>query len=120
MNGKIITFRLNVKEHDMLKYILNGGMLGGYETHAEFFRQMIYREFNRRKKLGPPKTSEYQSAFRMGVKENPRGGRPKLTELQKAINRVRRETLRRNNPKPKPQPIPKAEFKSPYGIMPRE
>jgi len=38
----------------------------GCETAAEFVRLLLAREWNRRRRLGKPKASDWQSAFRKG------------------------------------------------------
>lgn len=60
---KILPIRLNEKEFAMLDEILSSENCES-ENRSEWIRLLIYREWNKRKKLGVPKSQDFATSFR--------------------------------------------------------
>jgi hypothetical protein len=61
---KIVSIRLTEKEFLMLDGILSSENCES-ENRSEWFRLLLYREWNKRRKLGVPSPVQYQSSFRV-------------------------------------------------------
>jgi hypothetical protein len=66
---KIFPIRLTENEFEMLDEILNSENCES-ENRSEWFRLLLYREWNKRKKLGVPSVTDYQTAFRLCVRSS--------------------------------------------------
>ena len=60
---KILPVRLNEKESAMLDEILSSENCES-ENRSEWIRLLIWREWNKRKKLGVPKSQDFSTSFR--------------------------------------------------------
>lgn len=65
MSSNIITVRLNTDEVNMLDFCRLSDIRGDV-CRGELFRLLLRREYNRRKALGAPTPSDYQTDFRQG------------------------------------------------------
>ena len=63
--SKVLTMRLNDAESRMLSEILASEFCEA-ENCSEWFRLLLHREYNKRKRLGVPKAKEFSTAFRNG------------------------------------------------------
>jgi hypothetical protein len=70
-----VTVRLRDDERAHLNAMAAGEF--GTENVGEFIRLLLHREWNRRKKIGPPAAKDYQTAFRTGGR--PVNGKSKLS-----------------------------------------
>lgn len=61
----VLSVPLTEQEAKMVKSMMALDSAGN-ESAAEFVRLLLWREWNRRHRLGPPKASDYQGAFRKG------------------------------------------------------
>lgn len=63
--------RLNGMELEMLDKMIESNDTVGFESRSDFFRLLLWREWNRRKQLGPPRPEQYQGKWRVkGAKPN--------------------------------------------------
>lgn len=60
-----LNVRLTTEEHDNLKRMVTNEH-AQFANEGEFIRLLLWREWNRRKRLGPPKPYQWQSAARIG------------------------------------------------------
>lgn len=65
MKRFVLSVPLSTEEKANLTHMMVSE-LQGCENAAEFVRLLLWREWNRRHRLGKPKASDYQSAFRKG------------------------------------------------------
>ncbi|HVU27388.1 MAG TPA: hypothetical protein VHG71_06590 [Verrucomicrobiae bacterium] len=61
----ILTFRVNDREKKMIDEILSSEFCQ-FENFAEWIRCLIHREWNKRKRLGVPKSQDFSTSFRAG------------------------------------------------------
>ena len=80
----IVPLRLNKAEIAMLKEILSSEHCEA-ENRSEWFRLLLHREWNKRKGLGVPVASSYQTSFRVSVPSPlvPHGGEGLQTDAEK-------------------------------------
>jgi len=65
----IVPLRLNAEEIKHLDEMIENNEQTGFENRGEFLRLLLWREVYRRKKLGPPPASKWQSASRVRPKK---------------------------------------------------
>lgn len=70
MKRLILSVPINAAERDRIATMMASNV-EGCETAAEFVRLLLCREWNRRKRLGKPKSCEWQSVFRKGRPTKP-------------------------------------------------
>lgn len=69
MSSFKVFFRLNDQEHKILREIVDTNETTGFDSDADFFRLLLWREHYRRKGLGPPPAHLWQWSVRVkGVK----------------------------------------------------
>jgi hypothetical protein len=65
MKRLVLSVPINATESERITSMMASEQ-EGCETAAEFVRLLLCREWNRRRRLGKPKASDWQSAFRKG------------------------------------------------------
>jgi hypothetical protein len=86
---KIIPIRLNEAELLMLSDILSSPNCES-DNRSEWFRLLLHREHNKRKRLGVPASKDFQTAYRVG-------GRPSWWAKQEKIRLAGKSRNTRNS-----------------------
>lgn len=71
---KIFQMRIRDEQWQQIQHMMQSEVTS-CESVAEFYRLLVQREWNRRRRLPKPKPAEWQSAFRSGRPVNPKSKR---------------------------------------------